>query len=104
MYPVAIQGSALRIALGLAAFTIIVAGMKAAASLIVPFLLSAFIAIIFAPAIDWLKRKGLPMWLALTVVVLAIAMFGALVISILGTSIQSFSKQLPDYQAKQLHS
>ena len=40
------NGSALRIALGLACFIIIVAGMKAAAEIIVPFLLSAFIAII----------------------------------------------------------
>ena len=94
-----IQGSALRIALGMAAFTIIVAGMKAAASLIVPFLLAAFIAILCAPAINWLKGRGLPMWLALTVVIGGVALFGALIVSILGTSIRSFSQHLPEYQA-----
>lgn len=99
MYQGPIQGSALRIALGMAAFTIIVAGMKAASDLIVPFLLAAFIAIICAPAVNWLKSRGLPMWLALAVVVSAVALFGALIVSILGTSISSFSKQLPEYQA-----
>ena len=63
------NGSALRIALGLACFIIIVAGMKAAATIIVPFLLSAFIAIICAPIINSLQNRGMPMWLALATVV-----------------------------------
>ena len=99
MYPVAIQGSALRITLGLACFVIIVAGMKAAASLIVPFLLAIFIAIICAPGINWLTSKGMPLWLAMTVVVVGIGLFGALVVSIVGTSIQGFTRSLPEYQA-----
>ena len=94
------NGSALRVALGLASFIIIVAGMKAATTIIVPFLLSAFIAILCAPAINALKSKGLPMWLALTVVVFTVALTGTIIISILGSSIQSFSSQLPEYQAK----
>jgi predicted PurR-regulated permease PerM len=75
------NGSALRIVLGLASFTIIVAGMKAAAPLIVPFLLSAFIAIICAPAINSLKARGMPMWLALAIVVILIGLAGAVFIS-----------------------
>ena len=77
------NGSALRVALGLASFIIIVAGMKAATTIIVPFLLSAFIAILCAPAINALKSKGLPMWLALTVVVFMVALTGTIIISIL---------------------
>lgn len=91
-------GGALRIALGLAAFIVIVAGMKTAAGLVVPFLLAAFIAIICAPALNWLKSKGLPMGLALTVVIAAVALFGSLIISIIGGSIHSFTGQLPEYQ------
>jgi len=94
------NGSALRIALGLASFIIIVAGMKAAASLIVPFLLSAFIAIICAPAINSLKSRGMPMWLALAIVVILIGLAGAVFISILGGSIHKFSTQLPEYQSR----
>lgn len=92
------NGSALRFALGLACFIIIVAGMKAAAAIIVPFLLSAFIAIICAPGINTLKSKGLPMWLALSVVVAVVGLAGMLVVSILGSSIHNFSQQLPEYQ------
>lgn len=94
------NGSALRVALGMACFIIIVAGMKAAASIIVPFLLSAFIAILCAPVINSLKNKGMPMWMALATVVAMIGIAGTLVISILGNSIHSFSTQLPEYQAR----
>jgi predicted PurR-regulated permease PerM len=94
------NGSALRIALGLASFIIIVAGMKAAASLIVPFLLSGFIAILCAPAINSLKSRGMPMWLALAIVVILIGFAGTVFISILGGSIAKFSSQLPEYQAR----
>jgi AI-2 transport protein TqsA len=94
------NGSALRIALGLASFIIIVAGMKAAAVIIVPFLLSAFIAILCAPLINSLKVRGMHMWLALTTVVILVALAGTVVISILGSSIHNFSTQLPEYQAR----
>ena len=94
------SGSALRVALGMACFVIIVAGMKAATAIIVPFLLAAFIAILCAPVINSLKSRGLPMWLALTTVVIMVAFSGTIVVSILGSSIQSFSVQLPEYQAK----
>ena len=78
----------------------LVAGMKAAATIIVPFLLSAFIAIICAPIINSLKNRGMPMWLALATVVALIGIAGTLIISILGNSIHSFSMQLPEYQSR----
>ena len=94
------NGSALRIALGIASFIIIVAGMKAAATIIVPFLLSAFIAIICAPIINSLQNRGMPMWLALATVVALIGIAGTLIISILGNSIHNFSMKLPEYQSR----
>lgn len=51
-------GSTTLISLG--AFVIIIAGMRAAEALLVPFLLSVFLAIISAPPLFWLQRKGLP--------------------------------------------
>jgi predicted PurR-regulated permease PerM len=41
----------LKVLLGLAAFVVIVAGMKAAAAILIPFLLALFLAIISAPAL-----------------------------------------------------
>ena len=41
-----------------AALVIVVAGMKYAAPLLVPFLLSVFIAVISFPLMSWLQQKG----------------------------------------------
>ena len=52
------QGS--RILLTMAAFVVVVAGVREARELLVPFLLSAFIAIIAAPPLFYLKHKRIP--------------------------------------------
>ena len=41
-----------------ACFVIIVAGIRSAESIVVPFLLSVFIAVICTSPLFWLKRKG----------------------------------------------
>ena len=63
-----------RVLVSLAAFVVIVAGMKAAAPLLVPFLLALFIAIILAPVFNGLQRWGLPSGIALLAVVLALVL------------------------------
>ncbi|MFH2050345.1 MAG: AI-2E family transporter [bacterium] len=83
-----------------AALVIIAAGMNAAQSLIVPFLLAAFIAIICSPPLIFLQRKGFPAWLALVVVILGIAVIGSLVAIVIGTSINDFTDKIPHYQAR----
>ncbi len=92
------QPAALRFVLGLAAFVVIVAGMKTAQTIIVPFLLAAFISIICAPYLKWLNRKGMPLLLALLVIILAIVAAGVLMGALLGTSLDAFSQALPSYQ------
>lgn len=88
------------ILLTMATFVIVVAGVREARELLVPFLLSAFIAIIAAPPLFWLQRKKIPVALALAlvigVVVIAAVLFGVLV----GSSIDTFSAQLPIYQER----
>jgi AI-2 transport protein TqsA len=46
--------------MGCAAFVILVAGMKAASVLVVPFLLAVFLAIICTPPLFWMQKKGIP--------------------------------------------
>lgn len=84
----------------LAAFVIVVAGMKAAASLLVPFLLAMFLSILIAAPFSWLQRKGLPAGVALLLVLglFIVAMF--LVGSLVGSSVQDFYSNLPVYQAR----
>ena len=67
---------ALKVLIGLASFVIIVAGMRAAASLITPFLMAAFIAIICIPPLLWLQSKKVPQFLAVIIVVLGILIIG----------------------------
>ena len=52
----------------LAGFIIVVAGMKASSSLLVPFFLAVFIAIICAPGMFWLQQKGVPKVIALVLI------------------------------------
>ena len=91
---------ALRFMLGLAAFVVIVAGMHQARSLLVPFLLSVFIAVIAAPALFFLRRHRVPTALALLLVILGIGLAGVLLGALIGSSVNDFAAQLPDYQAK----
>ena len=83
-----------------AAFVVIVAGMRAAEAIVVPFLLSVFIAIISAPSLFWLERKGLPRWLAMLGVIGATIAAGIGVTVLVGTSIREFTRDIPEYTAR----
>jgi len=84
----------------LAAFVVVVAGMKAAAPLLVPFLLALFIAVIIASPYGWLQVKGLPAGLALLVVLGLFVGVVFLVGALIGTSVEDFSRTFPEYQAR----
>ncbi|HHL45400.1 MAG TPA: AI-2E family transporter [Gammaproteobacteria bacterium] len=94
------QAGILRILLTAAAVVIVIAGMKAAAPILVPFLLSGFIAIICAPPLFWLERKGLPTILALLVVIAAIVILALVTATLVGSSINDFYRDLPLYEAR----
>ena len=53
---------------GAACFVIVVAGMRAAEAMLVPFLLSLFIAVLCSPPLVWLKERGVPNGLAILVI------------------------------------
>jgi len=81
-----------------AAFVVVVAGMQAAASLLVPFLLAAFIAIICLPPLNWLTKKRIPSGVAVCIIALSIVLGGLLIGAFVGSSIADFSHNLPTYQ------
>jgi predicted PurR-regulated permease PerM len=56
------QMKASQIIITIAAIVIVVADMRAATVILVPFLLAVFISIISATPLFWLQRKGLPTW------------------------------------------
>ena len=85
-----------------AAIVVIVAGMRAASPILVPFLVSIFIAVVSAPVLRWLQDRGLPMWLALVLVVCAIAVLILAVVTLVGSSVTDFSQKIPEYHARLL--
>ncbi len=83
-----------------AAFVIVVAGMKAAAPMLTPFLLSIFIAIISAPSMFFLQRQGLPTLIALLAVISMVVLILTLIAVLIGNSIEDFRQSLPAYQLR----
>ena len=84
-----------------AAVVVILAGMKAAADLLVLILLAAFIAIICSSPIEWLReRLHLPMGLALAAVMLSLVLGGVLLASSVGASLASLGDRLPIYSER----
>jgi len=43
-----------------AALVVVIAGMRTAKALLVPFLLAAFLAVILTPLLHWLQKKRVP--------------------------------------------
>jgi predicted PurR-regulated permease PerM len=71
-----------------------------AEKILVPFLLSAFLAIICATPLFWLRRKRVPTALALLIVIAGIMGIGLLMGTLVGASVKDFSAALPTYQAR----
>ena len=82
----------------LAAFCVVVAGMKLASEILIPFLLAIFISVIANPLVTKLRSKGLPIMGAILVVILAIIAIGTAIGSLLGTSFQDFRLNMSDYK------
>ncbi len=83
-----------------AALVIIIAGVKTASALLVPFLLAIFIAIICAGPFYWLQQRKVPAPLALLLVIATVMLAGLLVATLVGTSVNDFTRDLPIYQEK----
>jgi len=94
------QSAGIRFLVTGAAFVIVVAGMREAASMVVPFLLATFIAIICSPPLFWLKRKGVPDLLAIVLVIASLLALGFFLAVFVGTSLHNFSQSLPAYQER----
>ena len=80
--------------IGLAAFVIIIAGVKAASAVVIPILLSIFIATIAAPAVFWLENHKLPRVLAFLIVLLSVIAILLGFGYILSTSLDNFLPKL----------
>ncbi len=76
---------------------VITAALQQAREIVVPFLLACFIAIACDPAMHALRRRRVPTWAALTIVMLALLTIGASLAALLGASVTHFHQALPGY-------
>ena len=83
-----------------ASLVVVIAGIKAAASLILPFLISIFIAMITLPLLNWLQSKKIPTPLAvLATILVAVGVLTGVAI-VIGDSIKDFTVEAPKYKAR----
>lgn len=89
-----------RTLVNLAAFIIVIAGVKAAEPIMVPFLLSLFIAVLCAPPLSWLQHRNVPVAGAIVIIMSVVVTVAVLLVAIVGASVNSFSEQIPLYQER----
>lgn len=81
-----------------AALAVVIAGARYASPLLVPFLLSLFLAIVCGSSVNRLHQRGWPHWLAVSgVVALVVALLAAPFLMV-GSSLVEFREALPQYQ------
>jgi len=83
-----------------AALFVVLAGIKTATNLLVPFLLSIFIAIICNPIIVKAARYKIPKALAVVIVIAIFVTIALSLAGLVGKSLAELSQQLPVYRAQ----
>ena len=81
-----------------AALIVIIAGMRAASSLIVPFLLAVFLAIICAPLLFWLKKRKIPEVVGIMIILVFVVGIWLVLAMLLTSALSEFSRNIPYYQ------
>ncbi len=85
------------ILLTLAAFVVVCAGVSAASQIVIPVLAALFITTVALPPIIALQRRGAPLWLAGTLV-LVVVLVGLLITgAIAAAAVANFRAELPTY-------
>lgn len=87
-----------RTLLGIAAVIIILAGVKLAAEIVVPFLLSLFIAIICSPMIKAMTQRRVPHWLAITLLFVLISLVFFFLVGLINSTAREFTQSIPQYK------
>lgn len=83
----------------LAATVVVVAGLKAVSSILLPVLVAVFLAVLSIPPVAWLQKRRVPDKLAVFLVFLGVIVAFLFVSAIVGNSIQGFIKNIPQYES-----
>jgi AI-2 transport protein TqsA len=83
-----------------AALVIIIGGINQAQSVLVPFLVAVFLAMLGTPSVLWLERKRIPSVVAVLIVVIGMVTILLIIGGLVGTSLNNFINVLPSYQQR----
>lgn len=81
-----------------AAFVVVVAGLRAASAIVVPFLTAVFVATITAPVYASMRSRGISAFTSLLVLMLGLAGASFLLVNLVQSSVGELTKSLPRYQ------
>lgn len=87
----------------LACLVIIMAGIKTASGILIPFLLSLFIAIMCNPVINKAEQYKIPKGIAIILVIAIFVGVGMSLASLIGNSLTELSALMPEYKAQLSH-
>ena len=82
----------------LSSIIVILAGVYSARSILGPFLLASFFAVLLVMPMNWLTSKGVCQWLALTVISIGVLLVGGGAATIVGSQIAQFASDIPEYR------
>ncbi len=84
----------------IASIIVIIAGIKAAEAVVVPFFLALMIAIICTGPLHLLERLHVPRLVALVLVLCMLAAIGGALFTVAGTAVVDFTNQIPAYRSQ----
>ncbi|QLB12645.1 putative PurR-regulated permease PerM [Bisgaardia hudsonensis] len=87
-----------RVLLACAALVVIFAGIKLATEIVVPFLLALFIAIICSPIVDFMTKRKIQRWLAITVLFCLILVVFFFLVGLINGTVREFTQSIPQYK------
>jgi AI-2 transport protein TqsA len=85
-----------------AALVLVIAGLREASTILVPVVFAGFITVLLAPVVSLLRRYGVPVAIAIPLLILALIAVVFLVGSFVGSSLNAFAVAMPRYQEKVL--
>ena len=87
-------------ALILAAVVVVIAGLRAAGEILVPFLLAVFLSALAIPPLFWLQRRQVPTVPAVVLVMSVMVLILVLLAAYVGAAINDFLGELPTYRER----
>ncbi|OOS01209.1 hypothetical protein B0186_04600 [Canicola haemoglobinophilus] len=92
------NSSLIRMLVACAAIVVILGGIKLASEVVVPFLLSLFIAIICSPVVNFMTKRKVPHWLAITLLFVLILVLFSFLAGLINSTVREFTQSIPQYK------